>query len=75
MRFIYEPWRHGGWYVTNIQYPNGAIGCVSRNYSDRKWRIVCHPDGEKSPTFKTRDEAAAGELELIRSMETVTADR
>jgi hypothetical protein len=24
----------------NVRYPNGAVGCVSRNYPDRKWRIV-----------------------------------
>ena len=38
---IYTRWRHGGWYVSNLQYPNGAIGCVSNNYEDKKWRIAC----------------------------------
>ena len=37
----YAPWRHGGWYVGNVRYPNGAVGCVSRNYPDRRWRIAC----------------------------------
>ena len=41
--YTYSPWRHGGWYVDNIRYPSGAVGCVSRNYRDRKWRIVCDP--------------------------------
>lgn len=57
--FTYSPWRHGGWYVHDVRDPSGACGCVSRNYQDRKWRIVCDPRlfGER-PTFKTRDEAA-----------------
>jgi len=35
---VYAPWRHGGWYVTNVRYPSGAVGCVSRNYPEKKWR-------------------------------------
>src|SRR5580700_4881304 len=30
---VYSPWRHGGWYVDNVRYPSGAVGCVSRNYA------------------------------------------
>lgn len=61
----YSSWRHGGWYVDNVRYPSGAIGCVSRNYEDRKWRIVCDPRPfEDAPTFKSRDDAARAELEL-----------
>ncbi len=42
-----------------------GCGCVSRNYPDRKWRIACDPrPGDH--TYKTRDEAAAAELELMR---------
>lgn len=68
--FHYSPWRHGGWYVSNVRYPSGAIGCVSRNYEDRKWRIVCDPRPfEKQPTFKSRDEAAAAEWRLINGGE------
>lgn len=64
--FTYERWRHGGWYVTNIQYPSGAIGCVSRNYPDHKWRIACDPRPfDQQPTFSDRDAAARGERELI----------
>jgi hypothetical protein len=65
----YAPWRHGGWYVTNIRYPSGACGCVSNNYSDGKWRIVCENTGPTSApeegdrTFPTRDAAARAELE------------
>ena len=64
--FSYAPWRHGGWYVQNVRYASGACGCVSRNYADGKWRIVCDPRPfEQRPTFKTRDEAAAAELALV----------
>jgi hypothetical protein len=67
-KFEYSPWRHGGWYVHNVRYPSGAIGCVSRNYPDKKWRVVCDPRGfEKQPTFKTRDEAARAEWELVNA--------
>lgn len=67
----YFAWRHGGWYVTNVSYPTGASGCVSNNYADGKWRIVCDPrrDGLNEPgdfTFATRDEAAKAERELVR---------
>jgi hypothetical protein len=65
----YEPWRHGGWYVTNIRYPSGGVGCVSRNYTDRKWRIVCENTGPGTPgdrTFPNRDAAARAERELTK---------
>jgi hypothetical protein len=61
----FSPWRHGGWYVTNVRYPSGACGCVSRNYPDRKWRIVCGPH---SMTFPTRTAAAYAERELVKGM-------
>lgn len=65
--FYYERWRHGGWYVSNVQYPSGAVGCVSRNYPDKKWRVVCHPlDFDKQPTFPTRDAAALAEWHLAQ---------
>jgi hypothetical protein len=68
MKFIYSPYRHGGWYVHNVRYPSGAVGCVSRNYEDGKWRIVCDPrDFDKRPTFATRDEAAAAEYALAQA--------
>lgn len=63
-QFVYTPWRHGGWYVSNVQYASGAVGCVSRNYPDRKWRVVCDPRGMDAPTYKNRDEAAAAEYLL-----------
>lgn len=65
---IYAHWRHGGWYVVNVRYPSGAVGCVSRNYADRKWRIVCHPlPFDQQPTFRSRDEAARAEYLLARA--------
>lgn len=66
--FEYEPWRHGGWYVTNVSYPSGAVGCVSRKYPDRKWRIVCDTRTEdQRPTFPNRDAAALAEWHLARA--------
>lgn len=62
--FQYSPWRHGGWYVDNVHYPSGAVGCVSRNFADRKWRIVCDSrDGDH--TYPNRDAAARAERDLI----------
>jgi len=70
----YSPWRHGGWYVDNVHYPSGAVGCVSRNYADRKWRIVCDPRPfETAPTFRNRDAAARAERELAAATPTYTA--
>ncbi len=61
----FSKWRHGGWYVTNVRYPNGASGCVSNNYDDKKWRIACDPRPfETQPTFLTRDAAARAERVL-----------
>lgn len=67
----FSEWRHGGWYVTNVRYPNGAIGCVSNNYPDGKWRIACDTrrDSLNEPgdfTFNSREEAAKAERELVR---------
>jgi hypothetical protein len=62
--FTYSPWRHGGWYVNEVQYPSGAIGCVSRNYPDRKWRIVCD-EREGDHTYASRTKAAKAERDLI----------
>jgi hypothetical protein len=60
----YEAWRHGGWYVIGVRHKNGGVGCVSRKYPDRKWRIVCDSrDGEH--TYKSRDEAARAEHALV----------
>lgn len=64
----YSRWRHGGWYVDNVRYPSGAVGCVSRNYPDRKWRIVCdRRPFDEAPTFASRDAAARAERDLARA--------
>lgn len=62
----YSPWRHGGWYVHTVRYPSGAIGCVSRNYSDGKWRIVCDKRANP-PTFQSRGAAADAEYMLAKA--------
>ncbi len=70
---VYERWRHGGWYVTNISYPSGAYGCVSNSYPDKKWRVVCDDRrnalGEPGDfTFPSRDAAARAEFALVNAM-------
>lgn len=62
-RPAYSAWRHGGWYVTNIRYASGAAGCVSRNYPDGKWRIVCDRRSPQ-PAYASRNAAAFAEREL-----------
>ena len=63
---IYSHWRHGGWYVSNLYYPSGAVACVSRNFPDKKWRGVCNVrPHEDQPTFRNRDEAAHEERAYV----------
>ena len=71
----FAKWRHGGWYVVNLHYPSGACGCVSRNYPDGRWRIVCDSRridlGQPGDfTFKSRDDAARAEYELATAQAT-----
>lgn len=71
--FAWQPrfsrWRHGGYYVGNVSHLNGGCGCVSNNYDDKKWRIVCDErrgNRLNEPgdfTFPSRDAAARAELE------------
>ncbi len=68
----YSRWRHGGWYVDNVHYPH-AVGCVSRNYPDRKWRIVCD-EREGDHVYRTRDAAARAEREIARAESAEHAD-
>lgn len=68
----FSRWRHGGWYVLNVRYIGGACGCVSNNYPDGKWRIVCDPRrsnlGEEGDiTFRSRDAAAHAEHDLAQA--------
>lgn len=69
----YSKWRDGGWYVNNVRYPNGACGCVSNNYYDEKWRIVCDDRrtdvGEPGDiTYPSRDAAARAERDLANAL-------
>lgn len=69
----YSSWRHGGWYVYNLRYPNGACGCVSNNYPDGKWRVVCDKrrgslGQEGDFTFPTRDATAHAEYEIVQQL-------
>ena len=66
MVFTYEPWRHGGWYVNEVRYSSGAVGCVSRNYPVRKWRIVCDSRSDDH-TYPNRDAAALAEWHLAKA--------
>lgn len=71
---VYSRWRHGGWYVHNVRYPqNGACACVSKNYPDSKWRIVCDDrrkelGGQGDFTFPSRDAAARAEYALVTAL-------
>jgi hypothetical protein len=62
--FQYSPWRHGGWYVDNVQYPSGAVGCVSRNYPTSSGAPFCD-ERPADHTYRTRDDAARAERDLI----------
>ena len=57
---VFEKWRHGGWYVTNIHYPSGAVGCVGKT-DDGKWAIACGPSWLVDLRFSTRTDAANAE--------------
>jgi rubrerythrin len=63
----YRAWRHGGWYVDNVRYPSGAVGCVSRNFPDKQWRIICDKR-EGDHTYRTRDEAAHAERAIALAL-------
>lgn len=79
--FSWQPafsrWRHGGYYVGNVSYLKGGVGCVSNNYPDKKWRIVC--DQRRGSelnepgdfTFPSRDAAARAELEWTTALKSI----
>ena len=67
-RFLFSRWRHGGWYVDNVRYADGACGCVSRNYTDGKWRVVCDPRPfDQRPTYSSRNAAALAEWHMAQA--------
>lgn len=55
-----------------MRYPSGAVGCVSRNYDDGKWRIVC---GDHDTTYPSRDAAARAEYKLAQRETTANEDK
>lgn len=63
---MFSPWRHGGWYVDNVRYASGAVGCVTNKACgpdgvfDGKWRIACD-ERAGDHTYRTRDDAARAE--------------
>jgi hypothetical protein len=63
---VFERWRDGGWYVANIRYPSGACGCVSNNYTDKKWRIACLDRHDL--VFSTRHDAATAEMLFVGTL-------
>lgn len=60
---VFTPWRHGGWYVVNLRYPSGAVGCVAKR-DDGKWMVACDERSEP-PTFANRELAAREERRLV----------
>jgi len=78
--FSWQPafsrWRHGGYYVGNVSHLKGGVGCVSNNYPDKKWRIVCDQRrGDLNEpgdfTFPSRDAAARAELEWTSALKSI----
>lgn len=65
---LFSKWSGGGWYVANVQYPEGSVGCVCYSFDESTWRIVCDPraGSDEEVTFKTRKEAAHAERMLVR---------
>lgn len=61
----YSPWRHGGHYVDNLVYPDGAVGCIvsPRNSPSGKFQIACGSWEIVSETYSTRKAAAFAERE------------
>lgn len=67
---VFSKWRHGGSYVTNIRYPNGACGCIvsARHSVDGKFHIACGPESLTATPYNTRREAAFAEYEYVQSI-------
>ena len=67
---VFSPWRHGGSYVTNIRYPNGACGCIvsARHSTDGFFHIACGPEELTSIKFKTRRAAALAERAYVEKL-------
>lgn len=61
----FSPWRHGGSYVDNITYPEGAVGCIvsARHTYSGKFQIACGPSEVVDEKYSTRRAAAFAERE------------
>ena len=67
----YSRWRHGGYYVDNLYYPSGAVGCiVSARYThDGLFHLACDPRPvDQRVGYRTREEAAYAEREMVLCM-------
>ena len=67
----YSRWRHGGSYVDNLRYPNGAAGCIAsaRHTDDGLFHIACDPrPADRQVGYHTREAAAYAEREMVLSM-------
>lgn len=58
--------RYGGYFITNLYYPDGAVGCIvsARHTASGKFELACPPAGYDKK-FRTRKEAAYAELALV----------
>ena len=68
-RFSYEHWRHGGSY-TNVIYPSGACGCIASKLHtiSGQFEIACDPRPDNRLTYRTREDAANAEREIVLEM-------
>ena len=67
----YSSWRNGGWYVNNLFYPSGAVGCIvsARHTEDGLFRIACDPrPADKQVGYRTREAATYVERGMVLSM-------
>lgn len=61
---VFRPWEvngtRRGFYVPQVRFPSGGIGCVTNDTADGKWRIVSAPKGLEpgNPGYASFDTAA-----------------
>jgi hypothetical protein len=59
--------RSGAYFVTNVRYRNGRLGCVIRHWRDHhRWRILADTR-LGAPTYPSKVAAAAAERELAEN--------
>lgn len=58
---VLSQWQEGGWELKGIYFPDRRRCFVSRNYPDKRWRIVADPratsSGNEGATYPTRESA------------------